>query len=114
MQFHDPLIKLFQSPQVIAAYADESERLARCSETLALWIDLVKFRDNPAVSVGFINTEPGLRALMQAQKQVFQAHSDYLDLEQEIELDPQLVEMYQMRFGDNWKQKRAELLDKGK
>ena len=48
-QFRDPLIKLFQSPQVIAAYADESERLARCSETLALWIDLVKFRDNPAV-----------------------------------------------------------------
>ena len=103
-RFRDQLIKMFLAPSLAEECPDEAERLQKCVQVLEIWIEIVLDRENPAESVGFIGTEPGMRALTQARKQVFEAYADY----QEVELDPNLVAMYETRFGDNWREERAK------
>ena len=103
-QFRDHLMKMFRSPALVDRYPDEDIRLARCTEALRIWIEIVHDRDKPAFSVGFLSTEVGMRALIQAKKQAMEGFADY----QEIELDPAIVELSREKWGENWKEKRKQ------
>ena len=103
-QFRDHLMKMFRSPALVDRYPDEDVRLARCTEALRIWIEIVQDRDKPAFSVGFLSTEVGMRALIQAKKQAMEGFADY----QEVELDPVIVELSRARWGENWKEKREQ------
>ena len=103
-QFRDQLMKMFRSPALVNRYPDEGVRLARCTEALRIWIEIVHDRDKPAFSVGFLSTEVGMRALIQAKKQAMEGYADY----QEIELDPAIVELSKQKWGENWKEKRKQ------
>ena len=103
-QFRDQLMKMFRSPALVARYPDEDVRLARCTESLRIWIEIVHDRDKPAFSVGFLSTEVGMRALIQAKKQAMEGFADY----QEVELDPAIVELAREKWGDNWREKRRQ------
>ena len=103
-QFRDQLMKMFRSPALVDRYPDEGVRLARCTESLRIWIEIVQDRDKPAFSVGFLSTEVGMRALIQAKKQAMEGFADY----QEIELDPAIVELSRAKWGANWKEKRKQ------
>ena len=108
-RFRDIIAKLFHSVFACDRYPDADLRLQACVEVIRIWIDIVKARDNPAESPGFISTEPGLRALACARKQVFGSADEY----QEIELDPTVQAMWEERFGENWREKRFEMMNKG-
>lgn len=108
-RFRDHLIKMFHAPRLAEECPDEAERLEKCVQVLAIWIEIVQARDTPAESVGFMNTEPGMRALTQARKQVFAAYADY----QEVQIDPTLKALYEQRYGENWREKRAEAIARG-
>ena len=51
-QFRDQLRKMFRSPALVDRYPDEGVRLARCTEALRIWIEIVQDRDKPAVQRG--------------------------------------------------------------
>ena len=108
-QFRDQLIKMFHAPRLAEGCPDEAERLEKCVQVLSIWIEIVLDRDNPAESVGFIATEPGMRALTKARKQVFEAYADY----QEVELDDNLVMMWEQQYGENWREVRAKRIAGG-
>ena len=90
-------------------FLDDGEHLEKCFSVLSLWIDVVKNRPVPAHSIGFMDTEPGLQALVQAKKQVILGLREY----QQVEMDPTLIAMYEAQYGSNWKEKRKQLLNGG-
>ena len=102
-------MKMFRSPALADRYPDDDVRLARCTETLRLWIEIVQDRNKPAHSVGFITTEPGMKALIQAKKQAMEGYADY----QEIELDPVVEALWREKHGENWKEKRKQEMARG-
>ena len=103
-RFRNLLIKEFHSAPAAARYPDPDLRLQACVQIVHLWIDIVKSRNRPAEYIGFISTEPGMRALTQARKQIFGSADDY----QEIELDPTVQAMWREKHGDNWREKRQQ------
>lgn len=111
-QFRDHLLKLFRSPRLASACPDPEERLSQCVQVLEIFIEIVKTRDNPAHSVGFINTEPGMQALAQARKQIFESYADWKE-HKEIELDDNLVAMWEQQYGENWREKRRKIIAQG-
>ena len=107
-RFRGLLIKEFHSASAAERYPDPDLRLQACAQVVRLWIDIVQARDNPAQYIGFIATQPGMRALTQARKQVFGSADDY----REIELDPTLQAMWREKYGDNWREKRQQELSR--
>ena len=103
-RFRNLLIKEFHSTSAAARYPDPDLRLQACVQVVHLWIDIVKSRNHPAQYIGFITTEPGMRALTQARKQVFGSADQY----REIELDPTVQAMWRAKYGDNWREKRQQ------
>ena len=103
-RFRNLLIKECHSASAAARYPDPDLRLQACVEVFRLWIDIVKSRNNPAEYIGFIATEPGMRALTHARKQVFGSADQY----QEIELDPTVQALWREKYGDNWREKREQ------
>lgn len=103
-RFKNLLIKEFHSTSAAARYPDPDLRLQACVQVVHLWIDIVKSRNTPAEYIGFISTEPGMRALTQARKQVFGSTDQY----QEIQLDPTVQAMWRAKYGDNWREKREK------
>ena len=103
-RFRDLLIKEFHSTSAAARYPDPDLRLQACVQVVHLWIDIVKSRNTPAQYIGFITTEPGMRALTQARKQVFGSADQY----REIELDPTVQALWRAKYGDNWREKREQ------
>ena len=103
-RFRNLLIKEFRSASAAARYPDPDLRLQACVEIVHLWIDIVKSRNTPAEYIGFISTEPGMRALTQARKQIFGSADQY----REIELDPTVQAMWKAKHGDNWREKREQ------
>ena len=103
-RFRNSLIKEVHSASAAARYPDPDLRLQACVEVFRLWIDIVKSRNNPAEYIGFISTEPGMRALTHARKQVFGSADQY----REIELDPTVQALWRAKYGDNWREKREQ------
>lgn len=108
-QFRDHLAKMLRSPSLAEECPDDADRLDKCTQVLALWIEIVRDRDRPAETVGFMGTEPGMKALSQARKQVFESARDF----QEYLMSPEVIEEYERRFGENWREKREQLIRKG-
>ena len=108
-RFRDILAKLFSAPSASERFPDLDIRLQNCVTIVRIWIDLVKDRDNPAYSAGFISTTPGMKALAKARKQIFGATDEYREYI-ESSLDPNLQAMWRAKYGDNWHEKRQQEL----
>ncbi len=77
-----------------------------CVDVMKIWIDTVKSRRKPAYSVNYIDTEPGMNALIDAMRQVLGSIAEVA----EMEMDPTLVEMWKEKWGENWREKRREAM----
>ena len=75
-QLRIPLIEMFRAPTVADLYPDQAQRTAACVEVMRVWICIVKSRERPAEQIGFINTDPGLDALAEAQARVFKLEKE--------------------------------------
>ena len=75
-QLRAPLVEMFRSATVSELYPDPAHRTEACVDVMHRWIKKVKARANPAEHIGFINTDPGLDALAEAQAEVFHTEKE--------------------------------------